>query len=474
MEKAFLQSCATQQINTRWTVLRRLAISSLLISLALPSIARTRPHYGGTLRVEMEGDPLQRLDGLARRLVLDGLIATDTDGSSRPALAVEWKSESDDHHWQFQLRPGVHFHDGTPLTATTVVDSLNAICGSGCPWTAVHAVGSAVVFTSDSPLPNLPYLLASDQYRIALTQSMSTSPAPTLIGTGPFIFTQQNNGPLILNANDNSWQGRPFIDKIEIYGHKSIHDQWLDLSVGRADLTEVPAEQIRQAREQRLTVLTSSSTDLLALAVADNGVLGDPTLRSSIALAIDRTSLSNVIFQKQGEITASLLPASLTGYSFLFSTDRDVNKAHELRGGLTPAQLTLAAEGGATMQLAGQRIALNLHEAGFNVQVVAASQHADMTLLRRTLETREPQPALELLLREVGVQSTVLENTPAGLYRVEREFLDTHTLIPLLYLPRAYAVGGRVRELRLDADGSPLLANLSLQDAPADSTGATP
>ena len=50
----------------------------------------------------------------------------------------------------------------------------------------------------------------------------------------------------------------------------------------------------------------------------------------------------------------------------------------------------------------------------------------------------------------------VLEDTPAGLYRVEREFLETHTLIPLLYLPRAYAVGGRVRDLRLSPDGVPL------------------
>jgi hypothetical protein len=41
-----------------------------------------------------------------------------------------------------------------------------------------------------------------------------------------------------------------------------------------------------------------------------------------------------------------------------------------------------------------------------------------------------------------------------------------HTLIPLLYLPRAYAVGGRVRDFNLSADGTPLLANVSLQDAP--------
>ena len=60
----------------------------------------------------------------------------------------------------------------------------------------------------------------------------------------------------------------------------------------------------------------------------------------------------------------------------------------------------------------------------------------------------------------------MLDQTPAGLYKIERDFLENHTLIPLLYLPRAYAIGGRVRDLRLGADGMPLLAGASLEDAP--------
>jgi len=123
------------------------------------------------------------------------------------------------------------------------------------------------------------------------------------------------------------------------------------------------------------------------------------------------------------------------------------------------------------MQLAAQRIALNLHEAGFNVQVAASSQHSDMMLVRRRLAPRQPQAALTSMLRSTGAQLPLLEDSPAGLYRVEREFLDEHKLIPLLYLPRAYAVGGRVRDLRLASDGAPMLANVALQDAP-DATGA--
>jgi ABC-type transport system substrate-binding protein len=205
---------------------------------------------------------------------------------------------------------------------------------------------------------------------------------------------------------------------------------------------------------------------LLAVTISDSGALANPNLRAAIALAVDRSALSNVIFQKQGEITASLLPAEVTGYSFLFPADRDLSKAHELRGGVTPPTLTIIAESGAAMQLAAQRIALNLRDAGFNVQVANASapQHIDLTLRRLTLESNQPQPALESMLRAAGLAIPVLERTPEGLYKIERQVLDTHMLIPLLYLPRAYAIGGRVRDLHLSVDGTPQLADVSLSD----------
>jgi MarR-like DNA-binding transcriptional regulator SgrR of sgrS sRNA len=438
----------------------------VLAALALHGAARTRPHYGGTLRVEIEGDQWQRQGGLARRLVLDGLTVIDSDGSAHPALAVEWKSENQDHRWQFTLRRGVHLQNSEMLTAAMVVTSLQRSCQADCPWTAVRVVGTSIVFTGDSPVPNLPELLANDDYLIGF----DADDGSRILGTGPFQQTGEaaNNDVQRFIANENCWQGRPFLDEIDIHFHRSIRDQWLDLSLGRADLVEVPAEQLRQAHEQRLTVAVSGPVSLLALAVADGGVLSDANLRSAIALAVDRNSLSNVIFQKQGEITASLLPSELTGYGFLFPADRDINKARELRGGLTPPVLTISTDSSAQMQLAAQRIALNLREAGFNVQVAAPGtvHRTDMVLLRLTLASNEPRAALESLLRGVGVEAPVVDDSSAGLYKVEREFLQTHTLVPLLYLPRAYAVGGRVRDFSLSADGTPLLAGVSLQDVP--------
>lgn len=446
-------------------MLRRCATSFLLLVAATCAWGRTRPHYGGTLRVEIAGDPWQRPDGLARRLVLDGLTRIGADGAVRPALAVEWKSDNGDHRWQFRLRPGVHFHDGSPLSSIAVAGSLNVACPQSCPWGAVRAVGGSVVFTGDEPMPNLPELLAGDEYRIALTLNSDGHPPEGVVGTGAFAVSATANGVLTLAANEGCWQGRPFLDGIEIHAHRAVRDQWLDLSVGRADLVEVPVEQARQAQQQRLTVVASPAVSLLALEVSDAGALANPLLRQAISLAVDRSALENVIFQKQGEVTASLLPASMTGYAFLFAPERNLSRAIELRGGLTTPALSMNYEGDGTIELAAQRIALNLHEAGFNVQVRQGAPHADLTLTALALEGSKPAAALDGLLHRAGQQAAVTDDAPASLYRAEHEALDRRTLVPLLYLPRSFAIGARVRDLHLDADGEPDLADASLLDS---------
>ena len=445
-------------------MLRHFAISFLLASVGICGWGRTRPHYGGTLRVEIEGDAWERPDGMARRLVYDGLTQLDASGAVQSALALTWESDNNNHRWQFRLRPGVHFHDGSSLTSAAVVASLTGSCSADCPWTTVKAVGALVVFTSDSPMPNLPALLAGDQFLIALTVTADGKTSVGGIGTGPFQVSGFSNGVLALAANENCWQGRPFVDAMEIRVHRPVREQWLDLSVGRADVVEVPAEQLRQAQQQRLMVLISPPVRLLALQVSDEGTLANVKLRGAIAAAIDRGAIYSVIFQKQGEVTASLLPQSMTGYSFLFPTDRDLNKAHELRGGLTTGPLTLATQGDGAMQLAAQRIGLNLREAGFNVQMASAgAQHADLILREIPLAEGEPAAALEQVMRSTGNMNATTGTTPQELLKIEQTVLDEKRVVPLLDLPRAYAKGARVRDLRLRADGLPDLADASLE-----------
>lgn len=447
-------------------MLRRCAISLLLVIVGICAWGRTRPHYGGTLHVETVGDAWQSPDGPARRLVYDGLTQLDASGAVRPALALTWEQDNNFHRWQFRLRPGVRFHEGSALTSTAVAASLTASCSAHCPWDAVRAVGPLVVFTNDSPMPNLPALLASDEFLIGLITTADGKTAAGGIGTGPFQVTGFNNGILALAANENCWSGRPFADAVEIRVHRAVRDQWLDLSLGRADVVEVPAEQMRQAQQQHLTVLISPPVTLLALQISDTGPLANVKLRGAIAAAVDRSALFNVIFQKQGEISAGLLPQRISGYSFLFPMERDLNKAHELRGGLTTGPLLLSADGDGAMQLAAQRIALNLREAGFNVQVANTSgRQSELFLRELPIMGADPAAALEELLWTAGYVTPVTAQNPSALYKAEQTILDDKKLVPLLDLPRAYASGPRVRDLRLRADGTPDLADASLGDA---------
>jgi peptide/nickel transport system substrate-binding protein len=444
-------------------VCRWFATSGLIAGLLLASVdasARTRPHYGGTLRVETQSDPWQGGDSIGRRMVFDSLTRVDSAGTVLPALAVRWQSQNADHRWQFWLRSGVRFHDGSLLTPDSVVQSLTHSC-TQCSWTAVRSLGDSVVFTLASSDPVLPAELARSLYVVSRQDASGN-----LVGTGAFRFVSQSNGLLSLAAVDDAWQGRPFVDAVEISGARSVRNQWLDLSSGRADVVEVPVEILHQAQQEHLTVVESALCDLLVLSVARTGVLQEDAQREAVALAVDRAALYNVIFQKQGEMTASLLPNSLTGYSFLFPKERDLARAQALRGGANGAPLTLTVEGAsAVVQLVAERIALNLREAGFRVQVVphGSSAAADLSLKMIHLGSADAQAALRQMLGAFN-QSADESSNPAALYREEAAFLQTHQAVPLLYLPRAYGVGPRAHGLQLSADGIPMLNDVSVED----------
>jgi len=442
------------------TVSRWLVVISLLFASALTTAARTRPRYGGTLHVETRTDPLKSPDGIARKLLFDTLTQVSANGELLPALAVSWESQSANHRWQFRLRSGVHFHDGSPLTAEAAVQSLSASC-KHCAW-HVRAVGDSVIFTGDAPMQELPAEMARSAYAIA-RQDDNGNPD----GTGPFRFVANSNGILFLSANDDSWQGRPFVDTVEIYGNRTVREQWLDFSVGKADLVEVPPELLRQAQQDRMPLAVAARpSDLLAISVSPEQI-ADEHLRESIALALDRTALFNVIFQKQGEVTASLLPNALSGYAFLFPSPANLSRSRELRGTQSiPMHLSVDSSS-AVLQLVAERLALNLRDAGWNVRVAsqAANPNAELALQLVHMEAAEATSALGETLEDFGARARDEGSDPATLYRSEHSFLQSHTVIPLLYLPRAYGVNVRVQNLVLAPDGTPLLANVSLEDA---------
>lgn len=444
----------------RLTVSRSAAVASLLLALVLAGTARTRPRYGGTLRVACSGDAVQSANSPAKKLLFDTVTQIDASGQLQPGLATSWESQNGSHRWQFKLRSGVKFHDGSPLTAEAVAKSLADACGQ-CGW-KVRGVGDSVIITSDAPLPGLPAALARSRYAITLVAADGST-----IGTGPFKLHHVSSGIAFLVANDDYWQGRPFVNAVEVYGNRSLRQQWMEFSADKLDVVEIPPELLRDAQQDRIAMMVSGRpADLVALTIAE-AQIKDDHLRESLALALDRTSLYTVIFQKQGEITASLLPSALSGYEFLFATGADLAHSRELRGGQTPPAMRLAVDSSDHgLQLTAERLALNLRDAGWNVKVVPAAGNASAELILRRvhLEGGDAPSALREMMETFGGPAVEDTTDSAALYRAERGFLQTHTVVPLLYLPRAYGISGRVHNLALGADGTPLFAGASLED----------
>ncbi|MGH2353132.1 MAG: ABC transporter substrate-binding protein, partial [Chloroflexota bacterium] len=83
-------------------------------------------------------DPADTSDGEAARVteqIFDTLIMFDGSTTNlKPGLAQTWDVTPDGLSYFFNLRPGVTFHDGTPLDAYAVKWNFDRWLYEGNPW----------------------------------------------------------------------------------------------------------------------------------------------------------------------------------------------------------------------------------------------------------------------------------------------------------------------------------------------------
>jgi peptide/nickel transport system substrate-binding protein len=139
----------------------------------------------------------------ALRHVFDSLVAQDENLGLQPGLATSWRAV-DDTTWEFKLREGVRFHDGSPFTAEDVKFSLERIPVVTGPMSMTlytkRATGAQVVdpltvrVTTNGPAPTLPNdfsRLMIVSHRIGMEPRNEQFNAGTAaIGTGPYKFTR--------------------------------------------------------------------------------------------------------------------------------------------------------------------------------------------------------------------------------------------------------------------------------------------
>ncbi|MGH9676630.1 MAG: ABC transporter substrate-binding protein, partial [Candidatus Acidiferrum sp.] len=138
--------------------------------------AATSPRYGGTLRVELRQsaiafDPRAWKPGAANSaadeklaaILFDRLVALDNYGRVQPQLAAEWSHDAAFKRWQFTLRAGVKFSDGSALSAADVAAALQPLL---TPVQSILSSGNTIVFQFQAPVPDLLEELSSGRYFI--------------------------------------------------------------------------------------------------------------------------------------------------------------------------------------------------------------------------------------------------------------------------------------------------------------------
>ncbi|AGT07328.1 ABC transporter substrate-binding protein [Paracoccus aminophilus] len=213
-----------------------LGLSALPFSAALAQ--EIKP--GGTAVIALSSEPpvISALGHTAYYTVFvsgktnEGLLAYDFDLTPKPQLATEWKVSDDGLRYDFTLRDGVKWHDGTPFTSKDVAFSLKTI-------KEVHPRGrntfanvtdvqtpddQHVTLILSEPAPYLIRALAASETPIVPVHLYGTgepleNPAQNApVGTGPYVFKEWVRGShIIYDRNPDYWdQPKPAIDRLVI------------------------------------------------------------------------------------------------------------------------------------------------------------------------------------------------------------------------------------------------------------------
>ncbi|HUJ96160.1 MAG TPA: ABC transporter substrate-binding protein [Terriglobales bacterium] len=434
--------------------LRLLAAVSLL---AIVAAGATRPRYGGTLRMSMVAGPVS-LDPVANqsdslawrnvvRLMFDTLVTLDDFGRIQPGLATSWQMEPGGQRWQFEIRDGVRFTDGSPISLESTAASLRA----ANPKWRVMANGQALVIECEAPCPDLPAELALPRYGITKRDG------GRLAGSGPFTVNLWEPGKkLTLTAREDYWGGRAFVDVIEIDLGSEFREPLAALDAGGTDVIEIAPEQARRAAAENHRVESSSPFELLALVFTKDAASPEESrMRQALALCIDRASINEVLLQGGGEPTGALLPNWMTGDSFLFPAMSDLERAQQLRSEIPHApKLTLSYDSlDPAARVIAERIVLNARDAGFSLQLTDSGS-SDVRLALLPLVSLDARVSLSDLAARTGLPEPDFDNSsPAEIYSAESGLLQTRRVIPLLHLRAAAALGPNVRNWVETRDG---------------------
>jgi peptide/nickel transport system substrate-binding protein len=354
-----------------------------------------------------------------------------------PSLADTWK-KVDDLTWQFHIREGVKFHNGTPLTANAVKSSMERALKAN-PRTqemltvnTITADGQNLTITTKTPHTTLLGNLADPINSIIDTTAAEDTVAKAPIGTGAFKIKSYTDGSqVVVERYDGYWGGKALINEATFKYIKDDNTRSMALQSGEIDVANNVSINNLSLFEDKSKYATSKATSLrivMSYFNFNNEFLKDPAVRKAIALGVDRESYSTSLLKGTAVPAVGPFPGSLpfgnknlTGYKYNQAEAtkllkdagyNDTNgdgvlekngKKLELNIAVFPTRAEIPVLGEAMQaQLKEIGIAANL-KSYETVNPILKSGDFDLSLYNvNTATTGDPQSFLELYFRTGG------------------------------------------------------------------------
>lgn len=285
---------------------------------------------GGTLKIGTFGDVqsfdpalAQASSGVFINTVYDTLLRQDKDENLRPALATKW-TQPDPSTWQFTLRTGVTFTDGTPFDSAAVKANLEHDKSTPGPNQAVFADITSI----DTPSPDavvVRFSTPNPSFDVDMSTSLGAMGSPmgitagTLakdpVGTGGWVYDpakSQVGVKYVFAANPNYWdKPNQKVKTVEISVIADNNARINALKTGAVDVIDAvfptAADDLRGAGLQ----VVSQPDQVVMMFIGDRDgkvvpALKDPRVREAMNLAIDRQAVQKTLGAGTGDDSATV------------------------------------------------------------------------------------------------------------------------------------------------------------------------
>jgi peptide/nickel transport system substrate-binding protein len=270
--------------------------------------------------------------------VFDALTHVDENARLVPGLAVSWKALNPTT-WEFKLRRGVRFHDGSELTAEDVAFSIDRTLQvpNGQMRTFTQRIVAKAIpdpytirLKTAVPYAMVPYDLDSvfivSKKAAAGARPEDFDSGKAMVGTGPFRFVRYARGDRVeLARNDKYWGGAPPWDKVVFRIVPSDPARLAALLSGELDLIEqVPTADLRRIRgDARLATAQKVSWRTIFFHLdqrepapgAARNPFRDVRVRRALSMAIDRRTIAKRLMDGAALPASNLVSPPVFGYA---------------------------------------------------------------------------------------------------------------------------------------------------------------